>query len=245
MSLKYLKCDVDLTRFLIAYLEKGLTKKGEPFKWSAPDPLHPWYRDFAKLRKSRNVEAQYLAGMLRWVFEKSDFWNTVIRSPDSLKKHFEKIQSQMEAPRNLTTFEKKRASIDDYFHETAENVSRGTLTNKQFSFGMKVLLSCGGPNVDTDTLAVWYRMLSDLDPVYFDQAIQHICKNEESPQTLNMVQKIRELHDTLRGEAKRLKSAEKSSKMPWIQDRKDHPERYMSPEELKTKIRALTKVIGN
>lgn len=241
MSIEYMKCDVDLTRFLISFLEKRLTKKGEPFKFSPPDPLHPWYKDFCKLRRSMKVDARYLGAMIRWCFESSDFWKNVVRSPDNLRKNFEKIQSQMEAPKGLTTFQKKRASIDEFYDEVSENVSRGTLSEEQFSFGMKLLLSCGGPNVDTQTLQVWYEMLSDLDFRLYGKAIKRICVEEESIQTLNLVQKIRQVYSAIRIEEKRLKPA---NNQPWIADQKLHPENYGCPEETRAKIRLLTKGIG-
>jgi len=241
MYTKYKKCDVDLTRFLISFLEKRLTKKGEPFKFSPPAPLHPWYEDFGKLRRSMKVDARYLGAMIRWCFESSDFWKNVVRSPDNLRKNFEKIQLQMEAPKALTTFQKKRASIDEFYDEVSENVSRGTLSEEQFSFGMKVLLSCGGPNVDTQTLQVWYEMLSDLDFRLYGKAIKRICVEEESIQTLNLVQKIREVYSTIRIEEKRLKPA---NNQPWIEDYKKNPQNYGCPDETRAKIRLLTKGIG-
>lgn len=242
MSKKFQKCDVDLTRFLISYLEKRRTKTGEPFKWAPPNPLHPWYEAFSRLRKSKKVDSEYLAGMIRWAFEKSGFWHTVIRSPDNIKKNFDKIQAQMEAPKAMTTFEKKRSAVDDYQYETSDIVSRGTLPNDQFTFGMKILLSCGGPNIDTQTLAVWYKMLSDLKPRYFSLAIEQICKEEESIATLNIVQKIRESHDHFQRQHRR--SLNQKKLLSHVEEQKKFPERFGCPEETRKQIRLLTKRIG-
>ena len=244
MSTKFLKCDVDLTDFLIAFLAKKKTKDGEPYKFTPPNPLHPWYHDFRKMRTALKVEPQYIGAMIRWCFERNDFWGSVVRSPANLRKNFHKIQAQMEAPKAMTTFQKKRAAIDDYVIESSD-VSCGTLTLKAFSFGLKVLLSCGGPNVDSETLTVWYEMLKDLNPDFYGKAIQHICVTEESIQTLNLVQKIRLVHNSLRFESKRLRLAQSGSQQPWIQEYKEHPERFGMPDEIRKQIRLLTKAIGH
>ena len=245
-KIRYLRCDVDLYEFLMSFLEKRKKKNGEPMLLKVPKNPAIWYKEFAGIRNACKVDAPYIAGMIRWCFERSDFWGSVVASPNGLRKNFEKIDLQMQKPKALSTFEKKRSAVDDYHQDTVDPiVSHGTLSKDQFSIGIKVLLSCGGPNIDTQTLGVWHTMLADLTPEFYDKAIYHICQTEESPQTLNIVQKIREVHNVLRKDGNRLKLLESPRAVTLAEEYKAHPERFCNAEESREQLRLLTKAIGN
>lgn len=67
------------------------------------------------------------------------------------------------------------------------------MTRQEFLLGLKVFWSCGGNKEDKETLEVWYRMLQDLDPKDFEQAIMDICqtKTELSGFSFNFVAEVK------------------------------------------------------
>lgn len=60
----------------------------------------------------------------------------------------------------------------------------------QFQTGLKVLLSCGGPNPDEQTIEVWFRMLGHVHPVDFEKAVMDICQNNKDLGRINFVAEV-------------------------------------------------------
>ena len=60
----------------------------------------------------------------------------------------------------------------------------------QFQTGLKVFLSCGGPNPDEQTIEVWFRMLRGVHPVDFEKAVMDICQNNLDLGRINFVAEV-------------------------------------------------------
>ena len=59
-----------------------------------------------------------------------------------------------------------------------------------FSKGLKVFLSLGGPNPDTDTLKVWFGMLRDVHGQDYGKAVVDICKTNTDLGRINFVAEV-------------------------------------------------------
>jgi len=64
------------------------------------------------------------------------------------------------------------------------------LSRNDFQKGLKVFRSCGGPNLDTQTIEVWYRMLNNLERVDFEGAVMAFCVEEKDLGFKNFVAEI-------------------------------------------------------
>ena len=56
--------------------------------------------------------------------------------------------------------------------------------------GLKIFLSCGGPNPDEETLEVWFRMLKDVHPQDFENAVLDICRKTKDMGRVNFVAEV-------------------------------------------------------
>lgn len=60
-----------------------------------PDSLDKWSDDIRKILVLDKRELDELRALVNYVYEVSDFWNSVIQSPAGLRKHWDKISNQM------------------------------------------------------------------------------------------------------------------------------------------------------
>lgn len=66
----------------------------------------------------------------------------------------------------------------------------GSMTRDDFRLGVKILLSCGGPDVDKETLEVWFRMLRGFTGQEFSKAVTDLCQTEKYLHKINIVAEI-------------------------------------------------------
>lgn len=66
------------------------------------------------------------------------------------------------------------------------------MTREHFQAGLKIFFSCGGPNVDEQTLEVWYRMLANIHPEDFEKAILDLCQEEKELGRINFVAEVKD-----------------------------------------------------
>lgn len=58
--------------------------------------------------------------------------------------------------------------------------------------GLKIFLSCGGPNPDEQTIEVWFRMLGNVHPEDFEKAVLDICRVNKDLGRINFVAEVLE-----------------------------------------------------
>jgi len=64
------------------------------------------------------------------------------------------------------------------------------ITREQFTQGLLIFNSCGGPNADGATLTVWYELLKNIEPFFYREAIIDLVKNDLNLGCCNFVGEI-------------------------------------------------------
>ena len=85
------------------YLRKKIAEVNPNMKLPKDDPisLDKWSDDVRKIIELDKRTLDEFREIVKFVFDKSDFWNTVIQSPSGLRRNWDKITPQMNrVPRN-------------------------------------------------------------------------------------------------------------------------------------------------
>lgn len=102
-----------------------------------PDSLDKWSDDIRKILVLDKRELDELRALVNYVYEVSDFWNSVIQSPAGLRKHWDKISNQMTSVKPKTG--KKAQNIQGGNYSTLSNNDlENMLTKKRESLRNEV-----------------------------------------------------------------------------------------------------------
>lgn len=114
------------------------------------------------------------------------------------------------------------------------------LSKDNFTKGMAIFFSCGGPNPDVLTLKVWHQMLCRIEPKDFQDAIMALCQEEKELGSINFVAEITQRAKGLRND--RLRFPEPSAEQKQLTPGSDCVDKKMVQDLIKSlNVESVTK----